>query len=230
MKDQVFGGVDVEAAVAAASQALGIQPASLRYVVLEAGRPGGLGLQAVPARIAVLGFSRPAVAAPLAAPAPAAAAAANAPEGDPRAGLRGVVRALAEVSGLDLSADVAESGEGLVLHLAGPGCELLLEEDGEVLRSFEYLLQRTFRGGGRLRVECEGYRGRREDSLRAQARELAAAVRADGLPRTTAPLNSYERRLIHVALTDDPDLTTFSVGEGPDRKVTIARRSDAPEG
>ena len=225
MKDQVFGGPDVESAVAAASQALGIPAASLRYVVLDPGRPGGLGLQPMPARIAVLGQARPGAAADEAPEERGPAA----PEGDPRAGLRAAVRALAEAATLDLSADVVEGEEGLVLRLAGPGCDLLLEEDGEVLRSFEYLLQRMFRGEGRLRVECEGYRSRREDGLRAQARELAAAVRADGRARTTGPLNSYERRIIHVALTGDPDLVTFSVGEGPDRRVTISRRVDAPE-
>jgi spoIIIJ-associated protein len=225
MKDQVFGGPDVASAVAAASQALGIPAETLKYVVLEAGQPGGLGLQAVPARIAVLVGAR----------AGAAAAAPHAPAGpgpeeDPQAGLRAVVRAVAEAAGLDLSADVTETRDGLVLQLAGPGCDMLLEEDGEVLRSLEYLLQRMFRGEGRLRVQCEGYRSPREDGLRSQARDLAAAVRTDGRPRTTGPLNSYERRIIHVALTDDPDLKTFSVGEGPDRRVTIARRDDAPEG
>jgi spoIIIJ-associated protein len=226
MKDQVFGGRDVATAVAAASQALGIPAETLKYVVLEAGHPGGLGLQAVPARIAVLVSARPSGGA-AAAPAPAA----QGPEEDARAGLRGVVRAVAEAAGLDLSADVTETTDGLVLQLAGPGCEMLLEEDGEVLRSLEYLLQRMFRGEGRLRVECEGYRSLREDGLRAQAKELAAAVRTDGRPRTTGPLNSYERRIIHVALTDDPDVKTFSVGEGSDRRVTVSpRRDDAPEG
>jgi spoIIIJ-associated protein len=222
MKDQVFGGPDVEAAVAAASQALGIPAASLRYVVLEAGRPGGLGLQAVPARIAVLGEAKPA-----AGPEPSGVP--EAAPGDPRASLRGMVRALADAAGVDLSAEVTETEEGLTLRVAGAGADLLLEEDGEVLRSFEYLLQRTFRQAGRVRVECEGYRGRREEGLRAQALELAEAVRGDGRARTTGPLNSYERRIIHVALTGDPDLVTFSVGEGPDRRVTISRRpADAP--
>jgi spoIIIJ-associated protein len=227
MKDQVFGGADVEAAVASASQALGIPVESLRYVVLEPGRPGGLGLQPLPARIAVLGAARPSAGGVAEEPLDRQPVALDA---DPRAGLRGVVRALADAASLDLAADVAEGEEGLVLRLSGPGCDLLLEEEGEVLRSFEYLLQRMFRGEGRLRVECEGYRSRREDGLRAQARQLAEAVRADGQARTTGPLNSYERRIIHVALTGDPDLVTFSVGEGPDRRVTISRRTDAPEG
>jgi spoIIIJ-associated protein len=58
--------------------------------------------------------------------------------------------------------------------------------------------------------------------LRGEALELAAAVLEDGQPRLLGPLNSYERRIVHVALAEDPRVRTFSVGEGSDRRVTIA--------
>jgi predicted RNA-binding protein Jag len=47
-------------------------------------------------------------------------------------------------------------------------------------------------------------------------------VRADGVARTTDPLNSYERRVIHVALSTEEGVVTFSVGEGSGRRVTVA--------
>jgi spoIIIJ-associated protein len=58
--------------------------------------------------------------------------------------------------------------------------------------------------------------------LSEQAHALAAEVRADGKPRTTTPLNAYERRLIHVALSQVEGVVTYSVGEGADRRVTVA--------
>ncbi len=65
-----------------------------------------------------------------------------------------------------------------------------------------------------LRVECEGFQERRDQALADEARQLAEAVRGDGKPRTTEPLNAYERRVVHVALNDEPGVTTYSVGEG----------------
>ena len=52
--------------------------------------------------------------------------------------------------------------------------------------------------------------------------ERAEVVRQEGRPRTMPPLNAYERRIVHVALTDASGIVTYSVGEGADRRVTIA--------
>ena len=221
MSDRAFTGRDVPEALAAASRALGLPVERLRYVVLEAGTPGAHGIGGTPARIAVRvegGGAR--AAAPPAAGGPAP----GAPEPGPL--LRGLVRALAEAAGVDLAAEV-EEGEGvLTVRVEGPGAALLLEEDGEVLRSLEHLLQRAAtRPGSRQRVvvACPGYREQRDDSLRAEALALARAVRLDGRPRETRPLNSYERRIVHMAVSEEPGLRTFSVGEGADRRVTVAR-------
>jgi spoIIIJ-associated protein len=71
-------------------------------------------------------------------------------------------------------------------------------------------------------VACPGYRETRDESLRAEALALAQAVRSDGRPRESRPLNSYERRIIHVVVSEEPGLRTFSVGEGAERRVTVA--------
>jgi spoIIIJ-associated protein len=149
--------------------------------------------------------------------------------GDPRSDIRALVRALAEAGDLDLSAEVAEGGDGVTVKLQGPGCAVLLEDDGEAFRALEHVLQRAFRSrleAGRLAVECEGYRGQRDARLRERALELARQVEADGRPRRTEALNSYERRIVHMAVAEMPGLETYSVGEGADRRVTIARRAD----
>jgi spoIIIJ-associated protein len=79
-------------------------------------------------------------------------------------------------------------------------------------------------------VECEGYRDHRDHKLRERALELAKAVEADGKPRRTEPLNSYERRIVHMIVSERPALETYSVGEGADRRVTIAPRRAAGAG
>ena len=239
MSDRAFTGRDVAEAVATAASALGIPAERLRYVVLEAGSPGGHGIGGTPARIAVLveasrGAARAAAPPAPSAPAPRASAPAS-PAGVAELApmLRGLVRSLAEAAGVDLGAELEEAGGVLTVRLEGPGCALLLEEDGEVLQALEHLMQRAaVRPGARTRVvlECPGYRDTRDESLRAEARTLALAVRGDGRPRESRPLNAYERRIIHVAISEEPGLRTFSVGEGPDRRVTVALAETEAEG
>jgi spoIIIJ-associated protein len=225
MKDRVFSGDDVPDALAVAAASLGLPEAELRYVVLDPGSAGGRGLQPTRARVAVLlEDSRGPAAEPQTPPPPA----------DARAGIRGTVRAVAEAAGVDVWAEISEEEERVIVHLRGPDHSFFFgrEGRGDVLRATEHLLQRMY--GAEflprpLRVECEGFQERRDAALAEEARDLAAAVREDGAPRTTEPLNAYERRVVHLALNDEPAVTTFSVGEGAARRVTVAPKgSESP--
>jgi spoIIIJ-associated protein len=234
MKDQVFDGATVEAAVAAASRSLGTPAERLRYVVLDAGTAAARGLTARPARIAVM---LGAAAVPPASPppsAPPAHAPAVAPEARGAAAvaaeIRELVRDLARAADTDLAGEVTVTDEAMVVRLEGAGKDLLLEDEGDVLEALEYLLQLMYRREiepRRLVVDCEGYRSDRDRALHEEALALAAAVAGDGVPRKMRALNSYERRIVHAALTDHPAVHTFSVGEGPERRVTVAPRPPA---
>jgi spoIIIJ-associated protein len=223
MKDRVFTGEDVPDALAVAAASLGVPEAELRYVVLDAGSAGGHGLQPTKARVAILleeAVAPPSGAEPTGLPV------------DARAGIRAVVRAVAESAGVDVWAEISEEEERVVVHLQGPDHAFFFgrEGRGDVLRATEHLLQRMY--GAEflprpLRAECEGFQERRDAALADEARDLAGAVREDGRPRTTEPLNAYERRVVHLALTDEPGITTYSVGEGPARRVTVAPAESA---
>jgi spoIIIJ-associated protein len=226
VKDRVFSGPDVEEAIAMAAASLGLPRAELRYVVLDAGTSGGRGLKPTPARIAV--FLQEA-----APPAGHGRGPERAPEGppppdaDPLTRLRATIRAVAEAGDLDVEAEVEESEEAVVVRLRGADQAFFLgpEGRGDVLRATEHLLQRLHGEALRpraLRLTCEGFRERRDETLAAEARRLAEAVRADGQPRIMEPLNAYERRVVHVALQGEAGVTTYSVGQGADRRVTVA--------
>ena len=232
MKDQVFEGPSVEEALAAAARGLGTPVERLRYVVLDPGQPSVRGLEPRPARIAVMAAATQPVATNP--PAPNLSSSTSAPTAGPppspsavAAEIRELVRELARAAETDLSAEVAVSEETVHVRLGGPGKDFLLEDDADVLESLEYLLQLMYRRAiepRRLVVDCEGHRADRDRALKEEALSLADAVAKDGQARRTRALNSYERRVVHTALTDHPQVRTFSVGEGADRRVTVAPR------
>lgn len=231
MKDRLFSGPDVDEALAIAAASLGLPRAELRYVVLDPGTAGGRGLKPTPARIAVL------LREPLRPSAPAPRERESAPSSPPDrlARLRETIRAVADAGGLDVEAELEEGEEAVVVRLRGPDQGFFLGPDGrgEVLRATEHLLQRLHGAALQprfLRLTCEGFRERRDQALVEEARRLAEAVRADGQPREMAPLNAYERRVVHVALQDERGVTTFSVGEGSSRRVTVAPAHTPPPG
>jgi spoIIIJ-associated protein len=225
VKDRAFTGRDVAEAVRIAARTLGLSEAALRYFVLDPGRPGGLGISPSPARIAVLMD-------------PASLEAATPPdeaddlpeeEGeDLVAHLQSVVRALGEAAGLELAAEFEEDSETARIRLVATDPGFLLGEDGggDVLRAVEHLLHRMYAldvAPLKLKVELEGYREARDEALRRRALDLAATVKREGTPRETEPLNSYERRIVHLAVATAGGVVSRSVGEGKDRRVTIAQ-------
>lgn len=247
MKDRVFTGQDVEEALASAAASLGLPLRELRYVVLDNGTSGGRGLKPTPARIAVL-LHDPAAASrgasPPDGPEPVrggrrepserdAAVAAEAPQ-DPREGILAIVRAVAEAGGLEVEAEVDDSGDAVIVHLEGPDAVFFHGEDarGDELFALEHLLQRSFGEALRprmIRLRCAGFREARDAALTLEARKLADEVRESGRALMMEPLNAYERRIVHLALQDMADVRTYSVGEGMDRRVTIAPKdADGP--
>jgi spoIIIJ-associated protein len=223
VKDPVYSGRDVQEAVGAACAALGVQEASLRYVILAPGRPAALGVGAEPARIAVL---LEGVRAPAAAPPPLPD---DEPEIDPVEGSKRILQAVARAADVEMSVEIRSEEDAMRIRLSGPDRGFFLDDDGAVLEALEHLLQRMFAPfleSRRLLLDYEGHREARDEALRQKALGLAEAVRADGTPRVTDPLNAYERRIVHMALAEEPGVTTYSVGEGSGRRVTIAPEGD----
>jgi len=219
VKDRVFTGRDVSDALASAASALGLPESGLRYVVLDPGTPGERGLQPTPARVAVLLEERRA--------APAEAPVASGPVADPAATIRGLLRAITETAGIDAEVEIEEGPASVVVRVDGgdPDFWVGLGGRGEVLHAVEHILQRCVGeafGERPVRLRSPQLQERLDAVLVEEAHRLAAEVRADGAPRETAPLNSYERRVVHMALGDEPGVTTYSVGEGATKRVTVA--------
>ncbi len=109
---------------------------------------------------------------------------------------------------------------------------LLIGKDGQTLASLQYLAARMVSNkmGALVRVHVDAgdYRERQDERLRDLALDLAAKVKANNRPQLTRPLTSYQRRVIHVTLQDDPLVQTHSKGEGELKRVviTLRRRQD----
>ena len=128
-------------------------------------------------------------------------------------------------SGLDLKARADQNEEGLRIQVGGDDVALLLGHNAELLDALEYLGNRVLaRSSGeerRLVFDSLGYRSRREKELRLMAEKAAEKVRLSRIPFSFDPMTPNERRIIHLALTNDASVTTESQGNGENRKVTI---------
>lgn len=215
MKDAIFSGPDIDTALAAASRALGLPAAQLKFVVLQEPTPGRLGLQPQPARIAIL----------MDAGRPGGAKAEPEDEmemPDLPVQIRDLGQRLTEATGLQLALTTGERDGRVEVKIEGEGASAFLAGEG-VHGALEHILRRwAERAGEDLVIAGAGHRERRDETLRQRALQLADEVRVDGQPRRIEGLNSYERRIVHVALQDASGVETFSVGEGAGRRVVIA--------
>lgn len=117
----------------------------------------------------------------------------------------------------------------IYVELAGPDVNLVLERNAELLRSLEHV------GAKMLRLEPEehellsfdarGYKAMRAQELRLAADTAAAQVRHSSLPYKFSPMNSRERRMLHLALRNYADLRSESSGEGMQRHVVVYPQS-----
>ncbi len=120
----------------------------------------------------------------------------------------------------------------VLVELAGPDSDLVLERGGELLRSLETIAHEAVRLHGeehdRIAFDCRGYRAARHRELKLAAEVAAEKVLRTGVPYSFAPMSSRERRLIHLAFRDHQSLTTQSEGEGGRRYVVLYPRDYKP--
>lgn len=108
--------------------------------------------------------------------------------------------------------------------------ERLIGRREEVLDDLQYLLNRILLAkdheAPRVMVDVDHHRAMRDDTLVQKVRHMAETVRGGSGPVQTEPLNSYDRRLVHNAFVDDPEITTWSPKDDARvKRITIKRRS-----
>lgn len=119
---------------------------------------------------------------------------------------------------------VGDDGE-LILDVNGGDLAVLIGRHGRTLDSLQMVLNSLMSSNLKFHypvvVDIEGYKARRKDKLQNMARSAAARAKRQHGKVALAPMNAYERRLVHLALVDDDGVTTHSEGEEPNRRVVV---------
>ena len=135
------------------------------------------------------------------------------------------VSGLTERMGIPVEIALQESEEQLRMQMTGEGMSLLIGRRGETLDALQYLTSLNINRGReeylRVSIDTENYRAKREEALRKLAVRMAGRAKKSGRRVALEPMNPYERRILHSALQNDPDVTTHSEGEEPYRRVII---------
>jgi spoIIIJ-associated protein len=116
----------------------------------------------------------------------------------------------------------------LVLDVRGPGTDVLIGRGGETLDALQSITRlivgREMKGWVHLVVDVQGYKTDRAESLKRLARRMADQAVRTNRTVNLEPMPPHERRVVHMALYDDPRVTTESIYEGDRRRVTIIPR------
>ena len=163
------------------------------------------------------------------------------PDEDPQTFALEVVRDLTRLMGFDVDISVREPEtpmDGLdhasavidIIAKEGDDLGLLIGRHGSHITALQYvvnvILSRAIDGDHPVTIDVDGYRRRREEALHDIAERAAEEVREFGEPVSLASMPPAERRIIHIALMNEPDLKTESEGDGPNRRVRVSLRDD----
>ena len=198
----------VEQAIENAEAQLGLGRDQFKVEVIREGRPGILGVGSREAVIRVNPMTLP--------------------EEDVVSPVVEILDTLLGLMGVQGNVEVLSKELPLGLNINGDDLGILIGRRGQTLVALEYITKlitvRRLKAWVPLTVDVGGYKRRRRDSLQKLALYLAEQVKSKHRAMPMEPLPADERRIIHLALADHPDVTTQSIGDGENRKIVILPR------
>ncbi len=140
---------------------------------------------------------------------------------------------LLEKLGVDGQAEIFDQKEPLEIKISGPDLGILVGFHGETLFAIQHILSLMIakETGERkpILVEIGDWRVHRQEQLEQIAENAASQAKATGQPQVLPPLHAQERRLVHLILAEQPDITTESEGEGESRRVVVRATASVNE-
>lgn len=130
--------------------------------------------------------------------------------------------------GVPLDIAIEDTAENVRINLTGPGGEQLLRRRAEALDALQHIVNTAFRrqlkDDRSFVVDCMDYRQAKDAELRQMARFIMDRVKTSGTPQEMGPLNPYARRLVHLTVAEDPQLSSESIGDAFLKTVIISLR------
>ncbi|MGD8882394.1 MAG: RNA-binding cell elongation regulator Jag/EloR [Desulfobacterales bacterium] len=125
----------------------------------------------------------------------------------------------------DARISVEQDSERIFFNVNGGNAGILIGKRGQTLDAIQSIVDKVINkhkeNRTRVLVDIEGYLETRKENLERLAQRLAEKSKRTGKPMSFGQMNAYDRRIVHVALKDNPDVQTRSRGEGPLRKLVI---------
>lgn len=204
----------VEEAIEAALSELGLDRSEVEIEVLKEGKVGLFGLGGEEARVRVTPVAKPAI-----------------EPGDVAAMAKDAVEKLLFLMKIPATVQLREEDEApfsATLDIEGEELGLLIGRRGQTLTTLQYIVNlivsRKLKSGVRINLDVAGYKQRRQEELHNLALRIAELVKSTRRAITLEPMSPSERRVVHLALRDDPEVITQSVGEEENRKVIVSLR------
>jgi spoIIIJ-associated protein len=130
--------------------------------------------------------------------------------------------------GLSLEASVSETPDSVRIDLSGDQGDVLLRRRAESLDALQHIVNTAFRrelkDDRTFVVDCLDYRKAKDAELRQMARFVMERAKSSGTPQEMGPLNPYARRLVHLTVAEDPQMSSESIGDAFLKTVIIAVR------
>ena len=204
--EEIFTGKSVEEAVQAGLTALGLEESEAEIVVLEEGKKKIFG--SVKAKVQI-----------------------KKKVSDAKRAVE-FIDGLLEILKISAVSEIVEEDENIKIDIKATNSSKVIGKRGDVLDAIQCIAGAVANiGRDRYRkvvVDCENYRSQREETLKALAEKLAKKAVEKGRKMTLEPMNPYERRIIHSALADNPDVKTVSEGKEPLRYIAVIPNNAKP--
>jgi len=138
------------------------------------------------------------------------------------------VQSVVSAMGVVLTVTIEESPEGTRINLEGEDGGVLIRRGGEGLQALQHVVATAFRrqlgDDTRVVVDCNGFRRDKDAEIKQMARFMAEKARSSGIAQEMGPLNPYERRIVHIAIAEDPTVSSESIGDAFMKTVIISAR------
>jgi spoIIIJ-associated protein len=142
--------------------------------------------------------------------------------------VRSFLQRTLEAMGVPLDIAVEDTADSVQIELSGDGGDVLLRRRAETLDALQHVVNTAFRrelkDDRTFVIDCLGYRKAKDAELKQMARFMMDKAKASGTPQEMGPLNPYARRLVHLTVAEDPQMSSESIGDAFLKTVIISVR------